>query len=120
MLEPDPGIRNSNPHQMNADPQTCLGTISLELIGKKNKKFFCLLLFEGTFTSFFKDKKSKRSNKTVGIKVFFLFLLDDRTIRIRIYASDKRIRIQEAQKTHTDPTDPDSGSATLGKRQVNF
>ncbi len=34
------------------------------------KMFFCLLLFEGTFTSFFKDKKSKRSHKTVGIKVF--------------------------------------------------
>jgi hypothetical protein len=33
-------------------------------------KFFCLLLFEGTLTSFFEDKKSKRSHKTVGIKVF--------------------------------------------------
>ncbi len=33
-------------------------------------KFFCLLLFEGTFTSFFEDKKSTRSYKTVGIKVF--------------------------------------------------
>jgi hypothetical protein len=33
-------------------------------------KHFCLLLFEGTFTSFFKDKKSKRSHKAVGIKVF--------------------------------------------------
>ncbi len=32
--------------------------------------FLCLLLFEGTFTSFFNDKKSKRSNETVGIKVF--------------------------------------------------
>ncbi len=31
------------------------------------KKFFC---FEGTFTSFFIDKKSKRSQKTVGMKVF--------------------------------------------------
>ncbi len=50
-----------------------------------------------TFISFFKDKKSKRSHKTVGIKVFFTFLLDDRRIRIRI---------QEAQK-HKDPTDPD-------------
>jgi hypothetical protein len=61
---------------------------------KKNylKKFFCLLLFEGTFTSFFKDKKSKRSHKTV------LFLRDDRKIWSRI---------QEAQK-HTDPTDADS------------
>ncbi len=34
------------------------------------KKFFYLLLFEGTFTSFFKDKKSKRSHKAVEIKVF--------------------------------------------------
>ncbi len=33
-------------------------------------KFFCLLLFEDTFTSFFRDKKSKKSQKTVGIKVF--------------------------------------------------
>jgi hypothetical protein len=48
-------------------------------------QFFCLLLFEGTFTSFFKDKKSKRSHKTLGIKVFLLYLLDDRRIRMRIY-----------------------------------
>jgi hypothetical protein len=33
-------------------------------------KFICLLLFEGTFTSFFKENKSKRSHKTVGIQVF--------------------------------------------------
>jgi hypothetical protein len=54
------------------------------------QKFFCLLLFEGTFTSFFKDKKSKRSHKIVGIKVFLLFLLDDRRIwiRLRIRTSD--------------------------------
>jgi hypothetical protein len=32
---------------------------------------FLLIIFEGTFTPFFKDKKSKRSNKTVGIKVLF-------------------------------------------------
>jgi hypothetical protein len=31
---------------------------------------FLLLLFEGTFTSLFKDKKSLRSHKIVGIKVF--------------------------------------------------
>ncbi len=36
------------------------------------KKFFCLLLFDGTFTSFFKDKKPKRSHKAVGIKVFLI------------------------------------------------
>jgi hypothetical protein len=36
------------------------------------KKFFCLLLFGGTLTSFFKDKKSKGSHKTVGMKVFLI------------------------------------------------
>ncbi len=33
-------------------------------------KFFCILLFEGTWKSFFKGKKSKISLKTVEIKVF--------------------------------------------------
>ncbi len=37
------------------------------------KKKFCLLLFEGTFISFFKYKKSKRSHKTVRIKDFFYY-----------------------------------------------
>jgi hypothetical protein len=32
--------------------------------------FFIKVLFEGTFTSFFKGKKSKRSHKTVEIEVF--------------------------------------------------
>jgi hypothetical protein len=35
-----------------------------------SKMFFCILLFEGTSTSFFKGKKSKRSHKTVEIKAF--------------------------------------------------
>jgi hypothetical protein len=35
------------------------------------KNVFPLLRFEGTLTSFFRDKKSKRSHKTVGIKFFF-------------------------------------------------
>jgi hypothetical protein len=42
--------------------------------------FFCLLLFEGIgtyllFTSFFKDKMSKRSHKAVGIKVLTFLCL---------------------------------------------
>ncbi len=78
--------------------------------------FFCILLFEGTFTSFFKGKKSKRSHKTVEIKVFLTILLNDRRIRIRI--SDKWIRIwiQEAQK-HEDPdpgSDPDPQHWSMG------
>jgi hypothetical protein len=34
-----------------------------------------LILFEGTFTSVFKDKKSQRIHKTVKSKVFLNFLL---------------------------------------------
>ncbi len=45
--------------------------------------FFLLLLFEGPFISFFKDKKSK-SHKIIGIKVFLLFLHNDRRMWIRI------------------------------------
>jgi hypothetical protein len=55
------------------DPDPAIFVIDLQEANKKLillKKFFCLLLFEGTFTSFFKDKKSKRSHKTVEIKVF--------------------------------------------------
>jgi len=50
------------------DPDPAIFVIDLHDANKKlilKKKFFVLLLFEGTFTSF-----SKRSHKTVGIKVF--------------------------------------------------
>ncbi len=57
-------------------------------------QFFCLLFFEGTFTSFFKDKKSKKSHKIINSRFFLLFLHDDR-----------RIRIRESKK-HVDPVDP--------------
>jgi hypothetical protein len=55
------------------DPDPAIFVIDLQEANKKLIrliKFFFLLLFEGTFTSFFKDKKNKRSHKTVGIKVF--------------------------------------------------
>jgi hypothetical protein len=56
------------------DPDPAIFVIDLQEANKKIyffTKFFCLLLFEGTFTSFFKDKKTKRSHhRTVGIKVF--------------------------------------------------
>ncbi len=67
--------------------------------------FFCLLLFEGTFTSFLKIKSPKKS-QNMGIKVFSLVLLDDRRIRIRVHTSEQWIRIRETQK-HVDPVDPD-------------
>jgi hypothetical protein len=55
------------------DPDSATFIIDLQDANKKLiliNKFFCLLRFEGTFTSLLKDKKSKRSHKTVGIKVF--------------------------------------------------
>jgi hypothetical protein len=57
---------------MDSDPS--ISIIDLQDANKKQifvSNFFCILLFEGTFTSFFKDKKSKRSQKTVKIKVIF-------------------------------------------------
>ncbi len=48
------------------DPDPAIFVIDLQDESKKlifYHNFFCLLLFEGTFTSFFKDKKSKRDTK---------------------------------------------------------
>jgi hypothetical protein len=55
-MDPDPSI-------FIIDPQDANKKLIL-------KKVFGIILFEGTFTSFFKDKQSKRSHKTVEIKVF--------------------------------------------------
>ncbi len=73
--------------------------------------FFCLLRFEVTFTSLFKDKS--RKEVILRIKVFLLFLLDDRRIGIQSQMRSRmrgrfsiyciRIRSREAQKL----TDPD-------------
>jgi hypothetical protein len=57
------------------DPDSAVFVIDLQDANKKtNLRKFYLLLFEGTFTSFFKDKKSQRSHKTVGINVFLIFV----------------------------------------------
>jgi hypothetical protein len=48
------------------DPDPAILVIDLQDASKKltfQHHFICLLLFEGTFTSFFKDKKSKRVTK---------------------------------------------------------
>jgi hypothetical protein len=42
------------------DPDPAIFVIDLQDANKKlTKKIFCLLLFEGTFTSFFRDKSKK-------------------------------------------------------------
>jgi hypothetical protein len=53
-------------------PDTAFFVLDLQDANKKLlfSEFFCLLLFEGTFTSFFKDKMSQRSHKSVGINAF--------------------------------------------------
>ncbi len=53
-------------------PDPSIFVIVLQDANKKiiKKKFFCLLLFEGTYISFLKEKKSKRSHKTIESKVF--------------------------------------------------
>jgi hypothetical protein len=57
------------------DPDPAIFVSDLQDVNKEimfSQSFFAYyrVLFEGTFTSFFNDKKSKRSHKTVGIKVF--------------------------------------------------
>jgi hypothetical protein len=62
-MDPDPGV----------DMDPAIFVIELQDANKKLiflKQFFCLLLFECTFTSFFKDKKYKKESKIVGFKVF--------------------------------------------------
>ncbi len=59
--------------KMDPDPDPAIFVIDLQDANKKltcYTKFFYLLLLEGTFSFIFKDKKSKRSHKAVGIKVF--------------------------------------------------
>jgi hypothetical protein len=68
---PDPRIHASL--TIDPDPDPAIFVNNLQDGNKKLiflKKVFSLLLYEGKFSSFFKNKKSKRSHKTVGIKVF--------------------------------------------------
>jgi hypothetical protein len=73
-MDPDP-----DPYP---DPDPSIFIIDLQDANKKRiffLKFFCIVLFEGTFTSFFKDKKSKRSHKTVenqGFSYYFCLMIE--------------------------------------------
>ncbi len=60
------------------DPDPAIFVSDLQDVNKKlffSSKVLLLItvLFKGTFTSFFKDKKSIRSHRTVGIKVCFYY-----------------------------------------------
>jgi hypothetical protein len=53
-MDPDPDS-DADP---NVDPDSAIFVSDLQEVNKKLLYVFCLLLFEGTFTSLFKDKKS--------------------------------------------------------------
>jgi hypothetical protein len=48
---------------MDADPDFHIVLQDANKKQIKKKKFFCILLFDGSFTSFFKDNKSKEVTK---------------------------------------------------------
>jgi hypothetical protein len=66
------------------DPDPAIFVIDLQNANKKLgiylKFFLGFLLFEGTFTTFSKDKKKSQTSR--NRRFFLLFLLDDRRIRI--------------------------------------
>ncbi len=65
-----------DPDYWHTDQDPALFVSDLQDTNKINFfKFFCLLLFWSTFPSFFKDKKSLRSHKTVEIKVFLTIIV---------------------------------------------
>jgi hypothetical protein len=59
------------------------------------KKFFCLLLFEGTCTSFFKES-SKEVAKQYEPRFFLLFLLDD---KMSLNAPLKDLAVPESKRS---------------------
>jgi hypothetical protein len=68
----------SNP---DSDLDPAIFVIDLQDANKKliKKKFFCLLLFEGTFTSFFKDKKIQKksqNSKNQGFSYYFCLMIE--------------------------------------------
>jgi hypothetical protein len=52
------------------DPDPAMFVIDLQGANTFLNNFFCLFLFEGAFTSFFKDKKFKKSHKILGNQGF--------------------------------------------------
>jgi hypothetical protein len=104
----DPCLRLMNP---DLDPDLAIFVIVLQDANKKLfLKNFCLLLFEGIVTVFFKDKKSKRSHKKVGIKVFLTIF--DWWWKDPVPDPDPYTWLMDQDqdpgaKKHTDRTDPD-------------
>ncbi len=66
---------------MDPDPDPAIFVIDLQDACKKLiflHNFFCLLLFEGIFTSFFKDKRSKKSqnSRNPGFSDYYCMMIE--------------------------------------------
>jgi hypothetical protein len=63
---------------MDPEPDSDPAIFVIDLLDANKKliflKFFCLLLFEGTFTSFFQDKKLK-SSWNQGFSYYFCLMI---------------------------------------------
>jgi hypothetical protein len=68
-----------------SDPDPAIFITDLQDANKKLilKKLFCILLFEGTFTSFFKNKKVKKKSQSQGFSYYFCLMQGSRRIWIR-------------------------------------
>jgi hypothetical protein len=75
-LTNESGFEDPNP---NFEPDPAIFITDLQDANKKlikKQKFFHLLLSEGTFTLFFKDKKPQGSQKTVGLSYYFCLMIE--------------------------------------------
>jgi hypothetical protein len=64
---------------MHPDPDPSIYIIELQDANKKLilvKKFFCILLFEGTFTSFFTGKKKSPNSTNQGFSYYFCLMIE--------------------------------------------
>ncbi len=68
------GSGSSDPYRWQTDPVPDLA-LFVSNLQDANKKFLCLLLFDGTFILFFKEKKSQNS-RNQGFSSFFCLLIE--------------------------------------------
>jgi hypothetical protein len=74
----DPCLRLMDPDP-DADPNPAIFVIDLEDANKNKfflKQFFCILLFEGTFISFIKNKKKLQNSRNQGFSYYFCLMIE--------------------------------------------
>jgi hypothetical protein len=118
---------------LDSDPDPAIFVFDLQAKNFFKIKFICLMLLEGTFTSFSKDKKVQKKSQTSRNQGFsyyfcfffallfcFIFLVGIKgtdTVMLHIWLKWKWIRIR---MRHNDEDPTISGSPTLGQAQPIF